>query len=442
MRGYPILDIKLPESKRGPRSRAAARRRGGGPAVARLAAVLATLLLSVNAAGCAVYDNFADAFLIGDAPDDVVRIGVFEPLSGKDREFGEAELAGIELAHSLYAEVIGKPVKLVTADNHSDIDEAAAAAQSLVDRQVSVVLGSYRSTLSIAGGQVFEENRIPAIAVTNSNPLVTNTNAYYFRARYVESFQGVAAAKYAVEELGISKAAVMREIDNNFATAVCQTFADKLISLTENPDSVVYTADYAADTANYSADLTSIKESGAEVVFLPTSVENGVTVVEQARKLGIRAIFLGTDIWQDEALLSAADAETLGMMAFSSDIGQEAAGNALSNEFKKAYAEKYGDDAEPDASTALGFDAYMLALDAISRAGTSVRTDLIRDALTLTRSFPGVSGNITFDENGDPIKSVPIMTVRNGAFVNIYTAEPNWGAPAPQGDGATSAGGQ
>jgi branched-chain amino acid transport system substrate-binding protein len=394
----------------------------------RAAALLAVLLLLAGSAGCASYDNFSDAFLAEELPDDVVRIGVFEPLSGQDREFGEAELAGIKLAHALHGEVIGKPVELVIADNHSDIDEAFPAAQSLVDKKVAVVLGSYRSTLSIAGGSVFEENRIPAIAVTTANPLVTSTNDCYFRVRYVEAFQGVAVAKYAIEELGITKAAVMRETDDNFSVAVSQAFADKIVSLTGNPDSVVYTADYAANTANYTEELNKIKEAGAEVVFLPASIETGVAVVTQARKLGLDAIFLGTDLWQDASLLSAADADTLARMAFSSEPGQNAAGNALSEEFARAYAKKYGDETAPSAAAMLGFDAYMLALDAIERAGTSVRTERIRDALARTHSFPGASGNITFDENGDPIKSVPITAVRNGAFVNIYTAEPNWGA--------------
>jgi branched-chain amino acid transport system substrate-binding protein len=397
------------------------------------ALILAGVIPGLTA--CESYDNFADAFLREERPDDVVRIGVFEPLSGQDREFGESELAGIELAHSLRAEAIGKPVELVIADNHSDIDEAFSAAKSLVEKKVAVVLGSYRSTLSIAGGSVFEEHGIPAIAVTNSNPLVTNTNGFYFRVRYVESFQGVAVAKYAIEELGASKVAVMRETDNNFAVAVSQAFADKVISLTGNPDAVVYTADYAADTANYASDLTKIKESGAEVVFLPTSVENGVAVAAQARRLGVEALFLGTDLWEDASLLTAADEATLSMMAFSSDLGGETAESAFSAAFARAYAERYGDDAEASAAARLGFDAYMLALDAIDRAGTSVRTEMIRDALARTRSFHGVSGNITFDENGDPIKSVPITTVRDGAFVNIYTAEPNWGAPAESADG-------
>ncbi|MDR2089006.1 MAG: ABC transporter substrate-binding protein [Clostridiales Family XIII bacterium] len=401
----------------------------------RLAGAIAVLFLLAGAAGCASYENFADAFLRGELPDDVVRIGVFEPLSGRDGASGEEELAGIELAHSLRAEVIGKPVELVIADNHSDIDEAFSAAQSLADRKVSVVLGSYRSTLSIAGGKVFEENGIPAIAVTNGNPLVTNTNDFYFRVRYVESFQGVAVAKYAVEELGIAKAAVMREIDDNFSVAVSQAFADKVVALTGNPDSIVYTADCAADTANYGPELTKIKEAGAEAVFLPTSVENGVAVVKQARKLGLDAVFLGTDLWHDASLLQAADEDVLAGMAFSSDMGRQTVKNALSDAFTRAYAKEYGEEAEPSAAILLGFDAYMLALDAIERAGTSVRTERIRDELMRTRSFPGASGNITFDENGDPIKSVPIAAVQDGAFVNIYTAEPNWGAPAAeQGD--------
>ncbi|MDR3294561.1 MAG: ABC transporter substrate-binding protein [Clostridiales Family XIII bacterium] len=397
--------------------------RAGG--VFRGAAMAAALLFSLT--GCVVYDNFAAAFLGAAPADDVVRIGVFEPLSGADKEAGELELAGIELAHALYPEVLGKPVELVVADNRSGIDEAKNAALWLADRQVSVVLGSYRSTLSLAGGEIFEERGIPAISVSNSNPLVTNANDYYFRVRYVESFQGVAIAKYAVEELQTAKAAVMREIGNDFAAAVSQAFSDKYTALTGDPESVVYTADYPADMADYSGEFAKIKETGAEVVFLPAAAEAAVEIVARAQDSGVQALFLGTDLWEAEALLQAGDSAVTDKMAFSAELGQDLEQSAPAKEFMAAFREKYGAEAVPAAATALAFDAYMLAREAIGSAGAGAGRDAVKTALAKTKSFAGVSGSITFDENGDPIKSVPIRAVRDGAFVTLYTAEPNWG---------------
>jgi branched-chain amino acid transport system substrate-binding protein len=373
-----------------------------------------------------VYDNFAAAFLRAEPKGDVIRIGLFEPLSGKDKEFGLLERTGVELAHKLYPEVLGRPIELVVADNRSDLNEARVAAEILADKDVALVLGSYRSTLSLAGGEIFAANRIPAISVTNSNPLVTNTNSYYFRVRYVESFQGVAVAKYATENLGVSRAAVMRETDNDFSAAVCQSFSDKLIALTENPDAVVYTANYDLNADDYTAELTAIRDSGARVVFAPTAVETALRIVEQAALLRLDAIFVGTDLWETDALLQTTDSALLEKMAFSSDYGQDAEETALAKEFSQAFQDIFGKNAVPDHAVALGFDAYMLARDAIERAGIADDREAIVSALAETRSFPGVSGNISFDENGDLIKSVSIMTVRNGEFVKIYTAEPNW----------------
>ena len=111
---------------------------------------------------------------------------------------------------------------------------------------------------------------------------------------------------------------------------------------------------------------------------------------------------------------------------FSTYFDAEAGITEKTEVFLKAYREKYGADAEPPTEVALGFDAYLLAINAIGTAGTSVNGEAIKDQLALTKNFPGASGNISFDENGDPIKSVAIKTISNGEFVHIYTVEPTW----------------
>ncbi|HRV33218.1 MAG TPA: ABC transporter substrate-binding protein, partial [Anaerovoracaceae bacterium] len=146
----------------------------------------AMLAVSLFLTGCDTYDNFlAEFFEKSEQKETTVRIGVFEPLTGPDADEAEEEVRGIELAHELFPEVLGFPVELVYADNQSDVQAAVQAAQSLADQDVSVVLGSYKSVLTLAGSDIFAQAKIPAIGITCANPIITQTSDYYFRVCYV-----------------------------------------------------------------------------------------------------------------------------------------------------------------------------------------------------------------------------------------------------------------
>ncbi len=376
--------------------------------------------------GCTSFDNFKSSFITTEVDDEnTVRIGVFEPLSGAEKEHGELELEGIELAHELFPEVIGKQIQLVYADNQSDVDVAVSAAQDLVDKKVSVVLGSHGSTLSLAGGDVFEQAQIPAITITSTNPLVTKSNPYYFRTCILDSFQGVALAKYCVEYLGMMNAAIFKDAEDDYAAAVAQTYSDKMTQLTGNENAIIKTIEYTSKKKNFETQLQSVKDSGATVVLLASKDADAIRIMKQAKELGMNFVFLGTESWQSESFLAEGGTDVNGAI-FSAFFDADTAINPNTEVFIKAYQEKYGTDAEPSSDVALGFDSYMLAVNAISRAGTSIDGEAIRNQLAATKSFPGASGNFTFDENGDPIKSVVIETIANGKFVHLYTVEPTW----------------
>jgi branched-chain amino acid transport system substrate-binding protein len=390
------------------------------------AIVVLMILFATLLSGCATLENFESAFLNPDGGEaNIVRIGVFEPLSGSDKKHGELELQGIELAHELFPEAIGKKVELVYADNKSDVDVATAAAKSLVDKKVSVILGSYGDTLSLVGGESFTKAKIPAIAITAANPLVTSSSDYYFRTCFVESFQGVALAKYAVQQVGTSTAAIFRDAEDDYAAAVSQTFSDKMVQLTGDPYAIVKIIEYTSKKEDFRPQLQQVKDSGATVVLLASKNNDAIRIMKQAKSMGLTLMFLGADNWENEAFVQDGGAALEGA-AFATYFDPEAAITQNTEVFLKAYRGKYGEDAEPSSDAALGFDAYMLAVNAINVAGTSVNTQLIRDQLAATRNFPGASGNISFDENGDPIKSVAIKTITNGKFVHIYTVEPTW----------------
>lgn len=390
--------------------------------------ILGILIISTTMTGCETYNNFKATFIDHKGTvEDTVRIGVFEPLSGSDKENGMVEKIGIELAHELYPEALGKEVELIYADNKSDIFAAETAAKDLIAMKPAVVLGSYGNALTLVGSDYFKAASIPAITITCSNPLITSSSPYYFRACYVESFQATATAKYAIESLGVSKAAILKETGDDYATEVSNVFAGKFVELTDE-QAIVSNLEYARGSDDFKSQLELIKASNAQVVFLPGGVKDAASIMKQAKALKLNVVFLGTDQWEEEEMISLSENAAEGA-CFSTYFDPEVEVNETSDIFLKAFHKKYGKDIEPQAATVLAFDAYLMAIDAINKAGTAVDGTAIRDKLCKTREFPGASGNITFNPTGDPVKSVFVKSIKDGKFVHAYTSEPVWGNP-------------
>ena len=390
----------------------------------------------ITVTGCSTYDNFSEAFLREEVVDDnTVRIGIFEPLTGSEKEGGKLELMGIELAHKLYPTVLGKEIELIYADNKSEIALAESAAQKLIDKKVDVILGSYGNTLSLAGGEYFHNARIPAIAITGTNPLVTKGNPYYFRISIVDSFQGVMAAKYVHDELGLSEATILKQAGNDYGAALSQEFSDKLTSLSGKENPIIATIEYHADTTDYEKELTRVKTSGAKVVYLPCSAEEGAEIIKQADKLNVNALFIGTDLWHDDVFIEEGGTAVEGVV-FTTYFDAESTVTEKTEEFLAAYRAEYGEEEVPDSATALGFDAYLLALDAVERQAEllklakqdpeGVKNNTLRDVIASTREYIGATGSVSFDEHGDPIKPVVMITVKAGEFEHEYTVQPEW----------------
>lgn len=225
-----------------------------------------------------------------------LKIGVFEPLTGANGAGGAEELEGIKLAHKLAPEVLGKKIQLVVADNKSDKVEAANAATVLAQKEkVNAVIGSWGSSLSMAGGPIFAEAKIPAVAVSATNPNVTKGNDYYFRVCFLDPFQGVVTANYAVNNLNAKKAAIIREISNDYAVGLAKYFVDEFVKLTGDDKAIVATADYNTGDQDFTAQLTNIKQFEPDVIFAPGNYTESALVIKQARALGIKAHFIGGD---------------------------------------------------------------------------------------------------------------------------------------------------
>ena len=395
--------------------------------IRKIAAVAVTAVLTVTMlTGCTTFNNFKEAFLQQKKSSDVtIQIGIYEPMSGADSDAAKAEIKGIELAHEVYPNIGGKIVELVYSDNSSDIDAAETAINNLISKKPDVILGSYGSVYSMIAGKPINDAKIPAIAITNDNPLVTKNYPYYFRVCYVDSNQGDLLAKYVLEQKQETTAGVLIPNNDDVAMAMATTFVDRIEAETENEDAITAYETYKSGQKDFTKPLKAIQESGVKSVLLPGDSADSANIINQAADLGMDVMFLGSTDWSSKEfrseLSSSVSKEHLAFVNFftaDDTINQE------SEKFLKAYHEKYGKDKEPEDSVALGYDAYLIAINAINDAGNDLSGKDIRKVLASAKEFQGASGNITFNTEGDPLRSAQISTWEGKKIVSTYTVEP------------------
>lgn len=357
----------------------------------------------------------------GGGDSDVIKIGVFEPLTGANGAGGADEYDGIKLANKLFPTVLGKKVQLVAVDNKSDKVEAANAATVLVQKEkVKAVIGSWGSSLSMAGGPIFAEAKVPAVAVSATNPNVTKGNEYYFRVCFLDPFQGTVNAAYAFNTLKAKKVAIIREVSNDYSVGLAKFFVDEFVKLAGDPAAVVATADYNTGDQDFSAQLTNIKKFEPDVIFAPGNYTESALIIKQARALGMTAQFLGGDTWDMAAFQEVGGAAVEGA-TFSTFFANDIPINKTSEAFLKSFREEY--KKEPAAVSALGYDAYLVIVDAIKRAN-STDPQKIREALTQTKDFEGSAGAITINAERNADKEAVFKTVKDGKFVFLTTVKP------------------
>lgn len=393
-----------------------------------VAGTLAIALL----AGCTPAGGTTEAGGDGAAPtgDKVIKVGVFEPVTGENGGGGFQEVLGVRYAHQLKptVEIGGEEyqIQLVEVDNKSDKTEAVAAASSLVSQGVSVVLGSYGSGVSIAAGPTFEEAKIPAIAISATNPQVTQGNEYYYRTCFIDPFQGEVMAAYALEG-GAQKAALITQLGDDYSSGLGNFFKQAFV---EKGGELVAEEQFQTNQTDFRAILTNIKAANPDVIFAPSSIATAPLLLQQARELGIEAQIMAGDTWENQTIIENAGEAAEGV-AISTFFDENDTSNPQASEFVKGFKEfinaeqeyvtKNGGDGVA-AVSALGFDAYNAAYEAIKAAG-STDSAAVAEALKGVE-MDGVTGHLTFDETGDAVKNMAyIKTIKDGAFAFDKTVQ-------------------
>jgi branched-chain amino acid transport system substrate-binding protein len=347
---------------------------------------------------------------------DTVKIGVFEPASGDNGAGGKQETLGIQYANSVAptVEIDGTEydVELVIVDNESSAEKAPTAASQLVSSGVSIVLGTYGSGAAIAASDTFAQAGVPAVGVTCTNPQVTEGNTHYFRICFLDPFQGTVLANFASENFEAKKAYVLTKLGDDYSTGLGYYFSKAFKEL----GGEVIEDTFPEGNADFTSYITTAVNEGVDVIFAPTSTEAAQLIIDTASSQGANIPLLAGDTWDSNVILSAAEGKDLDI--YVTTFYQEG-GNAEFDEGIKEWinadktnlANNGGNDTIA-AVTAMGYDAYFTALEALKNAG-STDPAAVNEALWTT-TYTGVTGAIAFDDvNGDAIRDTAYVKVAN-----------------------------
>jgi len=356
--------------------------------------------------------------------DETIPIGVIGPLTGDIPKVGQstveaAEMAVEEINAACGIQIDGDnyKVEIIVEDDESKAESAVAAATRLIeDEEVVAIIGPQASKQAVPAGQVADDRETPMISPWSTNPATTLDRPWVFRAAFLDPFQGRVMANFVASKFGAKTAAVLYDVASDYPKGLAENFRDAAEEV--GVDVVAFESFTTGDT-DFSSQLTNIIAAKPDVLFAPQYYNEVPLIVQQARELGYEGYIVGSDSWGTPDLLNLCGEACNGLYFsthYAADIATE-----IGQKFIKAYEEKYG--AKPDDVAALTYDAFNLLFKAISDAQSFDRAD-IRDALAGIDMYEGVTGVMSFDEQGDPIKCAVIIEIKDGAFTYYDSACP------------------
>ena len=361
-----------------------------------------------------------------------VKIGINAELTGEMPAVG----ASCKQAAELFAEQVNKaggiavgteklPLQLSVVDNSCKADQAAAAAQRLISQNgVLVMVGPNASSCAIPAGEIAESLGCLMISPWSTNPKTTvdstsgKTKKNVFRACFTDRFESPVLAAFATKNLHAKTAAVLYDVSSEAPTSQSALFKE---AFEKAGGKVVAMETYTTGDRDFAAQLTKIRETAPDIIYLPAPYNDTPLIAAQARQLGIKAPFLGSDAWSSPDIIKLDTGKSLEGSYFCNHYSTEAP-NPKAKQFIADYTARFGN--APDDVAALTYDAMTLAADSVAKAGKLDRS-AVRDAMNSTRAFDGVTGQFVYPEGArEPAKSAVIMQIKNGGVQWVSTVNP------------------
>lgn len=347
--------------------------------------------------------------------------GEYGSMTGQESTFGVATHKGIMMAieeANKVGGIKGKQIRVISYDDQGKSEEAVTAVTKLITQdKVSLILGEVASSRSLAAGTVAQRYKIPMISPSSTNPKVTEIGDYIFRVCFIDPFQGSVMAKFAMNHLKLKKAAIFRDIKSDYSVGLSDFFAQEFKKM---GGEIVTDVSYSSGEVDFKSQLNSIKQKNPEILFVPGYYTEVGIIARQARELGLKAAILGGDGWDSEKLTEIGGPAIQGGY-FSNHYSHEDKSPVVQN-FVTQYKAKYGE--VPNGLAAMGYDAALVALDAMKRA-TELTPQGLRDALAATKNFQGVTGVITINDQRNAVKPAVVLQVAGNAnFKYVTTVNP------------------
>jgi branched-chain amino acid transport system substrate-binding protein len=351
---------------------------------------------------------------------DTIKIGEYASLTGKEAAYGDTSHKGIVLAiDELNARggVLGQQLELFTEDNQSKQGESATAVKKLINRDhVVAILGEVASIRSLEAAPVIQSAKVPMVSSASVNSKVTEVGDYIFRVCFVDSFEGRVLAKFAAGTLHSRRVAILTSASNAYSVGMTRVFKESFLA---DGGTVAAEQKYSEGDKDFRAQLTAVKNAGADAIFASGYYTEAALICKQARALGLDLPIFGGDGWDAPPLLEIGGAAMEGTY-LCAHYSPENPSPEVQN-FNVRYRTRWG--ALPDAWSALGYDSVLVLADAITRAG-SAEPRKIRDALAVTKDFPAVTGRITMDAKRNASKSAVILTIKDGKYQFVTAVAP------------------
>ncbi|MEA3163443.1 MAG: branched-chain amino acid transport system substrate-binding protein [Verrucomicrobiota bacterium] len=342
-----------------------------------------------------------------------VKIGEVDPLTGGVSQFGIGCHQGFVLAfEEINGEggILGQKIELVTEDDQSKPGQSATAVRKLITQdKVVAILGDATSSATLEAAPIAQSDKIPMITPTATNPRITEVGDFIFRVCFLDEFQGRVLAKFAREKLKAQRIFTLTDVKQDYSVDLLKFFKDEFTKL---GGTIVGEQSYSTGDIDFRAQLTPIRGTKPDAVYVPGYYQEVALIVKQGRQIGLTMPFIGCDGWANQALVTIGGKAIDG--CFFTDHFSPDDQSPIVKSFVAKYQEKYG--ALPDTFSALGYDAARLLADALKRAG-STDSPALREALAKTQAFPGVTGQISIDANRNASKPGLIVTVKDGKFV-------------------------
>ena len=381
---------------------------------------LLTFLAAALVVGCNKQEGGAGGSADGSGGA-VIKVGEYASLTGKEATFGisshEGTLMAIEEINAAGG-LLGRKLELLTEDTQSKPGEPATVVNKLVARDgVVAMLGEVASSRSLEAAPICQQNKVPMISPSSTNPKVTETGDFIFRVCFIDPFQGTVMANFATRTLKAKKVAVFTDVKSDYSKGLAKFFKEQMA---RNGGQIVSELDFNGGDKDFKAQLTSIKSAAPDAVFIPGYYTDVALIAIQARQLGLNVPLLGGDGWESEKLIEIGKDSVEGHY-FSTHYHPDV-GSATSKKFVDNYKKRWKGKL-PDALAACGYDSAIVLADAIKRAG-STDGQKVRDALAVTKDFDAVTGRITINPQRDATKSAVILQVKGGKFAYLETVAP------------------